>query len=724
MSVDNEPEKPAFLQCCLVCNVPVPAAAAGADPERATESASLRQLLAGHISTAARDELDIVESVCAPCLATLQQWNAARLTVRRLHQALAARYRCARQRRAACVLSLHLERLVVQIPYGAFLLNARGLAGQPWPELVRRVAAAVLESAGIARPARTEPPPPAGTRTVGCQTPAEPTPEPAVVPKQEPEPATVAVGTEPEPAGQPAGRSRPAAARRPRGKRPRSALQPPRPAEQPPPPPPPPPLLEAPRPPPEQPSPRPLLGCLRGWEGITNVQPSAPQRPPAASQKRVGFEGLKEQAARARDLEETLSILSVADTASLLDRTETLSVFSDTADLSTLADENWPSLEVTGGTEPDMAIPLVKERPSEGTMSVSFAEPSGGGRRPARRTIDRGEDLLREFAETMSNISEGVVLEDLEGYFEEIDRPFSGGGRPPSACTEPPPAPAPSPASTAALPAAPAPAAAAAAVPTSAVQCPVCQKQFRHRRFLRPHLRLHDGSLFRCERCDAPFLHYYKLQLHLRRRHGVALRSGRAAAGRPAAAHRRDSAGKLSCADCGRRFTHLTTLRQHERLHRGGGYRCEQCGKTFPSKSELSRHADGHRPEKLYKCEDCGKAFQVSTSLARHRTLHTDRASRCDLCGKEFDRKDTMLRHRETHKASNEHSCHICGKMYKQRRILVKHVRLMHGPATHVCEVCKKAFRTNYEMMSHARKQHAKAAQPEGLVSELPAQPA
>ena len=316
MSTD-ESEKPAFLQCCLVCNVPVPVAAADACSPRTADTAELRRLLAGHVSPSARDELDIVESVCALCATTLQQWNVARLTVSRLHQALAARYRSARQRRSACVLSLHLERLVVQIPYGAFLLNARGLAGQPWPELVRRVAAAVLESAGIARPTGAEqPPPPAGTRTVGCQTRAEQATQPAKQPEPEPRltAASVPVGAGPEP--------RPVAPRRPRGRPPRSALHPPRTAE------PPAPAPQTQQQPGRQSPQRPLLGCLRGWEGITNVQPSAPPRPAATAQKRVGFEGLKEQAARARDLEETLSILSVADTASLLDRTETLSVFS------------------------------------------------------------------------------------------------------------------------------------------------------------------------------------------------------------------------------------------------------------------------------------------------------------------------------------------------------------------------------------------------------------
>ncbi|XP_037082063.1 zinc finger protein 133-like [Pollicipes pollicipes] len=441
---DAEPGKPDFLQCCLVCNTEVKQLDR---PQRRLDGIECREFLASLICPAARDELATIDLICDKCLAIVEQWNSARHTLKKLQSTITTKYRASRQRRNVSVLSLHMDRMVVQMPYTVFLMNAKGFSSA-WPELVQQVAAAVLESAGIAP-------------------------------------------------------------------RPRSGVAP------------------SPPPPPPLPPPR----------------------------RRVGFEGLKEQAARARDLEETLSILSVADTASLLDRTETLSVFSDTADLSTLADDNWTSLELA--------------------PSVSFAEPSAGDRMPGRKTADKGEDLLREFAETMSNISEGVP---------------------------------------------------------------------------------------------------------------------------------RDAAGKLRCAECGRPFSRRSTLREHERLHRGGGHPCTVCGKAFPSKSDLARHADSHRSEKLYKCADCGKAFQVSSSLARHRTLHTDRAATCELCGKLFDRKDTMLKHRETHKTNNEHGCALCGKMYKQRRILAKHMRLIHGgPGAHVCEVCQKQFKTNYDMLGHVRRMHAKA---------------
>ncbi|XP_037082064.1 zinc finger protein 577-like [Pollicipes pollicipes] len=169
---------------------------------------------------------------------------------------------------------------------------------------------------------------------------------------------------------------------------------------------------------------------LMNAKGFSSAWPELVQQVAAAVLESAGIAprtAFRRQAARARDLEETLSILSVADTASLLDRTETLSVFSDTADLSTLADDNWTSLELAGGGEPETPARAGRDRPHE-APSVSFAEPSAGDRMPGRKTADKGEDLLREFAETMSNISEGVVLEDLEGYFEELDRPCHGGG--------------------------------------------------------------------------------------------------------------------------------------------------------------------------------------------------------------------------------------------------------------------------------------------------------
>ena len=52
-------------------------------------------------------------------------------------------------------------------------------------------------------------------------------------------------------------------------------------------------------------------------------------------------------------------------------------VWADTADLSTLADENWPSLEVTGAAESGAATPAAHERTAEVGLEVCGLRPGG-----------------------------------------------------------------------------------------------------------------------------------------------------------------------------------------------------------------------------------------------------------------------------------------------------------------------------------------------------------
>ncbi|KAI8074511.1 hypothetical protein BC940DRAFT_231029 [Gongronella butleri] len=53
-------------------------------------------------------------------------------------------------------------------------------------------------------------------------------------------------------------------------------------------------------------------------------------------------------------------------------------------------------------------------------------------------------------------------------------------------------------------------------------------------------------------------------------------------------------------------------------------YKCDLCTKRFTRPSSLATHMHSHTGEKPYKClfEDCGRRFSVVSNLRRHSKIH------------------------------------------------------------------------------------------------------
>ncbi|RWS18239.1 hypothetical protein B4U80_14655 [Leptotrombidium deliense] len=49
-----------------------------------------------------------------------------------------------------------------------------------------------------------------------------------------------------------------------------------------------------------------------------------------------------------------------------------------------------------------------------------------------------------------------------------------------------------------------------------------------------------------------------------------------------------------------------------------------------------------------FKCADCGKQFEKMSSLRKHSACHNERVN-CDQCSKSFSKLDNLKRHKETH---------------------------------------------------------------------------
>ena len=144
---------------------------------------------------------------------------------------------------------------------------------------------------------------------------------------------------------------------------------------------------------------------------------------------------------------------------------------------------------------------------------------------------------------------------------------------------------------------------------------------------------------------------------------------------------------KLQCSDCGIRFKHPDTLKNHTRvihMNLESLLQCSICKKDFRNKDTLRLHKSNlHEKENKgvdnYTCEQCGKTTRSMKNLQDHTKRH-DQSFPCKTCGKSYKAlrslKDHKLAKHPEDGTGEEHSCDQCGKKKASESLLKVHMKL------------------------------------------------
>uniref|UniRef100_A0A3P8S3H1 Myoneurin n=1 Tax=Amphiprion percula TaxID=161767 RepID=A0A3P8S3H1_AMPPE len=172
--------------------------------------------------------------------------------------------------------------------------------------------------------------------------------------------------------------------------------------------------------------------------------------------------------------------------------------------------------------------------------------------------------------------------------------------------------------------------------------------------------------------------------------------------------------GELSlfCAECNKQFKDVSSLRRHEKIHKGlKPFSCIFCSKTFRQATQLKTHLRIHTGEKPFSCTQCDKCFAQKCQLVAHRRMYhgEEKPYTCDRCGFKFATSSNYKIHLRLHSGEKPYVCDVCGQAFAQSSTLTYHKRRHTGEKPYQCDLCGMSFSVSSSLIAHARKHTGEA---------------
>ncbi|KAF9409476.1 hypothetical protein HW555_011172, partial [Spodoptera exigua] len=225
--------------------------------------------------------------------------------------------------------------------------------------------------------------------------------------------------------------------------------------------------------------------------------------------------------------------------------------------------------------------------------------------------------------------------------------------------------------------------------------CPFCNKHFISIYFLKRHIFKHNNKKAECQICNNVYKSKFLLFEHRR------------------VAHLKPESFYMTCKVCGRNYTDIDKLQDHEQIHRIKP--CELCNKVFTTQAHYENHIQKHSAKlklhtKLHAqtCSFCEKECVNDNELSLHvNKIHLQiKPYSCDMCDRQFYTENNLKCHKKVHSMPSKETCEFCNKTLKSRKQLVIHVRKHIGVKPFGCQICGQFFYSALKVRKHMRLSH------------------